>query len=223
MRYRELHSWDVSVHEAVRIQEELSRQVLLSDSFSVIRLVGGIDVSAPAHSSVGCAGIAILSFEDLSLVEFRYAKKELRWPYIPGFLSFREVPVILAALSEVECVPDVIIVDGHGIAHPRRFGIAAHLGVLLDAPTVGCAKSLLYGHYSEPGPHRGDISLLLDDTGRQIGNVVRTQDGVKPLFVSPGNRMSFNSAAKVVIESTPAYRLPEPIRFAHKLAKVHSM
>jgi len=219
MRYRELHPWDVSVNKATKIQEELSSQVSLRDSFSDIRFVGGIDVSAPANSSVGCAVVAILSFEDLRLIEFRYANRELRWPYIPGFLSFREVPVILAALENVECIPDVIIVDGQGIAHPRRFGIAAHLGVLLDAPTIGCAKSLLCGHYSELGPHRGDTALLLDDTGQQIGNVVRTRDGVKPLFVSPGNKISFNSSVRVILESTGVYRLPEPIRFAHRLAK----
>ncbi|MGB9587255.1 MAG: endonuclease V, partial [Armatimonadota bacterium] len=136
MHYRELHSWTVSVHEAAKIQEALNSQVSLIDGFAEIRSIGGIDVSAPIPSSVGCAGVAILSFEDLSLVEFRYAKKELTWPYIPGFLSFREVPVIIAALEKVECIPDVIVVDGQGIAHPRRFGIAAHLGVLLNAPTI---------------------------------------------------------------------------------------
>jgi deoxyribonuclease V len=218
MRFRRLHSWDISVQEAENVQRELSKLVSLVDGFSDIRLIAGADVSASAGSPEGHAAVAVLSFDDLELVEFRCASKELTWPYVPGFLSFRETPVILAALEQVQSNVDIVIVDGQGIAHPRRFGIASHLGILLDMPTIGCAKSVLYGTYSEPGPNKGDVSKLVDSNGVQIGNVVRTRAGVRPVFISPGHKVSFESAVKIVLDSTRDYRLPEPIRMAHRLA-----
>ncbi|MDI6829273.1 MAG: deoxyribonuclease V [Armatimonadota bacterium] len=215
MRFLELNKWDVSVEEALEIQQTLRSRVSLVDDFDEIRLVAGVDMSVPKNGNQGNAAVAILSFPDFDLVEVRQATHALQFPYIPGFLSFRESPAILKAFSEIEHVPDVIIVDGNGIAHPRGFGIAAHIGVLLDKPTIGCAKSHLY---ENPGVQRGSTTPLLNQNGRQIGNVVRTRTSVKPVFVSPGHKICFESAVKIVLECTPRYRIPEPIRIAHMFA-----
>jgi len=218
MEFRNLHPWDVSIEDAAEIQLDLRRRVSLVDGFDRIRLVAGVDVSVPSGIHEGRAAVAVLSFPDFELTELRRATRKLTMPYIPGFLSFRETPVILAAFREVERVPDVIIADGQGIAHPRGLGIAAHLGLLLDTPTIGCAKSHLFGIYEEPGPERGSSTPLLDKEGNQVGSVVRTRTGAKPVFVSPGHKMNFESAVRIVLECTPKYRIPEPIRAAHQLA-----
>jgi len=218
MEFRNLHPWDVSIEDAAEIQRDLRRRVSLVDGFGQIRLVAGVDVGIHGGAREGHAAVAVLSFPGFGLVELRRATSKLTMPYIPGFLSFRETPVILAAFREVEHVPDVIIVDGQGIAHPRGFGIAAHLGLLLDVPTIGCAKSHLFGVYEEPGLERGSSTPLLDKEGNQVGNVVRTRTGAKPVFVSPGHKVSFESAVRIVLDCTPEYRIPEPVRAAHRLA-----
>ncbi|MCL6519353.1 MAG: deoxyribonuclease V [Armatimonadetes bacterium] len=218
MRFFELHKWEVSVGEAVEIQHSLKSRVSLEDGFLDLNLIAGVDMSISKASQQGHAAVVVLSFPDLNLVEVRQATRKLQFPYVPGFLSFRESPVILQAFLAIEHVPDVVIVDGQGIAHPRGFGIASHLGVLLDIPTIGCAKSYLYGVYEEPGLERGSSTPLFDLDGRQIGNVVRTRTGVKPVFVSPGHKISFDSAVKIVLDCAPQYRLPEPIRVAHRFA-----
>lgn len=218
MKFRQLHRWDVSLEEAAEIQRDLRRRVSLVDGFPELRLVAGVDVCVPAGTNEGHAAVAILSLPDFELVEVRKATRTLTFPYIPGFLSFRETPVVFAAFEKVVHVPDVIIVDGQGIAHPRGLGIAAHLGLLLDVPAVGCAKSHLFGVYEEPGPERGAATPLLDRDGKPIGNVVRTRTGTKPVFVSPGHKVSFESSVRIVLDCSPKYRLPEPIRAAHRLA-----
>jgi deoxyribonuclease V len=164
---------------------------------------------------IGC--IAVFSYPALDLLEYTVATISKTMPYIPGYLSFREVPVLLRCYKKLRRKPDVLLVDGQGIAHPRTLGLASHLGILLDIPTIGCAKSHLYGDYHTPGQLRGDVSLLYDNE-HELGIVLRTRDGVKPLFVSPGHLVDLQDCKKYVLSSSVKYRLPEPIRFAHRTA-----
>src|SRR5262249_3199279 len=150
------------------------------------------------------------------VIEAQYAVRETRFPYVPGLLSFREAPALIDAFARVQNQPDVVLFDGQGIAHPRGLGIASHLGLFLEVPTVGCAKSLLYGHYQDPGPKAGALSPLKSRTGDVVGQVVRTKDKVKPLFISAGHRIDLGSAVRVALEMCRGYRLPEPTRLAHQ-------
>jgi deoxyribonuclease V len=218
VKYQEVHPWKVSIAEAVGIQGDLRGQVSLVDGFSRLSLVGGVDVSVPVGASEGHSAVVVMSFPGFDTVEIARGSRHLDFPYVPGFLSFREMPVVLEAFDHLECAPDVIIVDGQGIAHPRGLGIAAHLGLILDVPTIGCAKSHLYGYYEEPGSERGAVTPLLDRHDNLIGNVVRTRTNTKPVFISPGHKVSFESAVRIVLDCAPKYRLPEPIRAAHRSA-----
>jgi len=220
MRYKQLYPWNVSVKEAAEIQRSLRDQVSLVDGFDPDRVhfVGGVDVSVPRFGKTGRAAFVVLSFPELEVIEIQRAERDLELPYIPGFLSFREIPIVLAAVDKVRHEPDVIVVDGQGIAHPRRMGIAAHLGLVLDVPTIGCGKSHLYGLYEDPGPTRGSVSPLLAPDGDQIGAVVRTKDNTKPVFISPGNKVSIPTSVRMILECASKYRLPEPIRAAHNAA-----
>lgn len=200
-------------------QKELAKQVSHTNqlpSWNEIRTVAGCDVSCQKHGKVGYAGIVVLSFPQLELVDRSMAIGPLTFPYIPGLLSFRELPLLLECWRALETKPDVVICDGQGIAHPRGIGLASHFGVETGAVTVGCAKSLLVGTFREPARRRGSrTSLLLD--GEKVGEVVRSRDGVKSLFVSPGHRIDFDHASKLVLRVTSRFRQPEPIRVAHKL------
>jgi deoxyribonuclease V len=218
MKIEQLHPWNVSGKEAAQIQRDLRDKVVLRDDFGPVHLVAGIDVGIPAGTNTGNAVVVILSYPELQIVEVQRASRTLEFPYIPGFLSFREAPVILDAMEKAENVPDMIIEDGQGIAHPRGLGIAAHVGVILNIPSIGCAKSHLFGKYVEPGMERGDATPLLGRDGEQIGTVLRTRKGIKPVFISPGNRIGFESSVRWILDLTPKYRLPEPIRAAHRLA-----
>lgn len=218
MRHLQLHPWNVSVAEAAEIQRSLRSRVSLVGEFDEPRLVAGVDISVPRGSSTGRAAVVILSYPDLELVEVRHAVRPLEMPYIPGYLSFRETPIALDAFERVRNEPDIVLVDGQGIAHPRGLGIASHLGLVLDKQTVGCAKSRLTGRYTEPGIEKGSVSPLVDSGGNRIGDVVRTRTGVKPLFISPGHRIGFEGAVEAVLRCTTTYRLPEPTRIAHVMA-----
>ncbi len=207
--------WDLSPHEAMALQRELVQQLDRSGDGRSIHSVAGIDVGLKAE--VVRSALAILSYPDLGLIEQVCAERPVSFPYIPGLLSFREAPVILDALARMKSVPDVLILDGHGYAHPRRMGIASHVGILLDHPTVGCAKSRLCGDYQEPAAERGSYSWLWDQ-GEIIGAVVRTRTNVKPVFVSVGHKISLQGAIELILRCGKGYRLPEPTRKAHQLA-----
>ena len=213
---RSLHPWNVSYKEAIQIQNRLKKQLVLDLPFTTPKTVGGVDVSVSIRSCHGWAGVVVLSFPDLEVVEESWAKGKIDFPYIPGLLSFREIPLILDALKDLSAEPDVFLCDGQGIAHPRRMGLASHLGVLLGKPTIGCAKSRLVGHYHEVGPMKGDYSLLTDK-GETIGAALRTRSGTKPIFVSPGYGLSIRKAIEVALCCCMKYRIPEPIRAAHRL------
>jgi deoxyribonuclease V len=213
-----LHRWNVSVEEAIALQEQL--RPLLQQAASIaldqIRTVAGVD-GAYDEAGRGRAAAVVYSLPDLRDVEQATAVKEVSFPYVPGLLSFREGPVALAALAQLKAQPDVLLFDGQGYAHPRRFGLASHLGLYLGRPSIGCAKTRLIGTYDEPGPNRGDSAPLLD-AGETIGMVVRTKEGTRPVFVSVGYRIDLPTAVAVVLRCVRGYRLPEPIRAADRLA-----
>jgi len=212
-----LHEWDLPYTEAVALQKKLAGHVSLRPRCSAgIRTVAGVDVSYEKHGDEFFAGIVVLGLPDFDLVEERTARARVSFPYIPGLLSFRELPVLLKAWTSLEAVPDVVLVDGQGIAHPRRLGLASHLGLWLDLPTVGCAKSRLCGDFEEPGRRKGSGSPLLLN-GERVGTVLRSRDGVRPLFISPGHLMDVASAERIALACCARFRQPEPTRLAHLL------
>ena len=214
------HRWDVTPDEAVAIQQRLRAEISQAEptepiTLDQIRTVAGIDVS---YREIGRAAIAVFSFPDLELIEEVTATREVTFPYIPGLLSFREGPVVLTAFERLRTQPDLLIFDGQGYAHPRRLGLARHMGAYLNWPSIGCAKSRLTGRYDEPGPEPGAWSPLM--SGREeIGRVVRTKARVKPVFVSVGYRITLPLAVEIVLRCTRGYRLPEPTRIADRLTK----
>ncbi|MBD2683180.1 MULTISPECIES: deoxyribonuclease V [Nostoc] len=218
MKIYQHHAWPSTVEEAIVIQEQLRNQVITSDKLQEpVQYVAGVDMGFEADGTISRAAVAVLSFPDLQVIETSLAHRPTSFPYIPGFLSFREIPAVLDALEKIKTTPDLILCDGQGIAHPRRFGIASHLGVLLDMPTIGVAKSLLIGKYEELPETRGNWRSLIHK-GEIIGAVLRSRTGVKPLYVSSGHRISLATAIDYVLRCTPKYRLPETTRIADKLA-----
>ena len=215
MRLAHEHPWNVSPQEAIAIQRQLRQWVAAKNELGEVKTVAGVDVSTRGEMSH--AAVVILSYPDLNPLASSTATLPLQFPYIPGLLSFREAPAVLAAFDKLSKLPDLIIVDGQGMAHPRRLGIATHLGVLLDHPTVGCAKSWLCGTYEQPPATAGSFSYLYD-RDEVIGAVVRTRNGVEPLFVSIGHKVDLDTAIAYVLRCCRNYRLPETTRWAHKVA-----
>ncbi len=202
--------------QAVQLQQELRHQVRLEDDFGEIRTVAGVDLRIRIGSTEGRCGVVALSFPELEVIEERVHTGKVTFPYVPGLLAFREIPIFIETFELLGCKPDLVFFDGHGYAHPRRFGLACHAGVLLDLPSIGCAKSRLIGEYEDPGVEAGSTSPLMDN-GELIGQVLRTKTGVKPVFISPGHRLSFASATSFALQCTRGHRIPEPTRLAHIL------
>lgn len=209
-----VQAWDGSFESARALQDSLCERVEHEDRFGAVRWVAGVDVSADRGSDWLHAAIVVLDRSSGEIVDVGSVRGRARTPYVPGYLSFRELPPVLAAVAKLGRVPDLIVCDGHGVAHPRRFGIACHLGVALDLPVVGCAKSRLVGRHREPGWRRGSHTPLIHE-GERIGDVLRTREGVKPIFVSVGHRVSIESGRRLLLELAPRLRLPIPIRAAH--------
>ena len=209
--------WPRSAAEAVALQRDLAHRVIVEDRVGPVRRVAGVDVGFPGGGSTARAAIAALAFPGLDPVEQVVAQCPVGFPYVPGLLSFRELPVVLAALSKLAVLPDVLLVDGQGRAHPRRFGIACHLGVLTGLPTVGVAKTRLVGEHGRVPDRRG-AWVALHHRGEVVGAVLRTRVGVKPVFVSTGHRVSLPYAVELVMACTTRYRLPQTTRAAHALA-----
>ncbi len=214
MKIRNLHSWDLTPKEAVALQRELACRVDARTPLSRCDLIAGADVSYGRFSKVFFAGVVVLRADDMTVVEKQGAVLESPFPYVPGLLSFRETPALLEAFAKLKSEPDVILLDGHGFSHPRRFGLACHVGLCLDRPCVGFAKTLLIGEYQEPAQTAGSMTPLMDK-GDIIGQVARTRTAVKPVFVSVGHKIDLASACRVVIQSCRGCRLPEPNRQAH--------
>lgn len=217
MRFRSLHRWDLPPAEAIALQKRLAPQVIRRDDFQKIRIVAGVDLSLDDEKGIGYAGVVLFEFPSLVEVGRVQAAAPLTFPYVPGLLSFREGPVLLKAFQKMKVKPDLILFDGQGTAHPRRFGIASHLGLILDLPSIGCAKSLLCGTHEEPGLKRGSWSPILEK-GETIGAVVRTRDGVKPVFVSIGHRVGLKTAIEIVLKCHDGVRIPKPTRVADQFA-----
>jgi deoxyribonuclease V len=216
MRFKKHHAWNVSAGEAVEIQKRLYPLLNLKEFSGPINYVAGTDISFSKDSDLLWAGVTVFSYPDLVKIEERCVRDVTRFPYIPGLLSFREVPGIIKVLKQLKTEPDLILCDGQGIAHPRGLGLASHLGLFIDKPTIGCAKSRLVGQFSEVGNIKGDyVSLLIK--GEVKGAVLRTRTGTKPLFISPGNRITLDHSLKVVMACCDKYRIPKPIRETHLL------
>jgi deoxyribonuclease V len=217
MQLHHQHPWALTPKEAIALQRTLAAYVRVADRFGEVRRVAGVDVGYEQNNTITRAAVAVLDYPALTLHEYAIAREPTRFPYIPGLLSFREVPAVLAALEQLSTLPDMLLCDGQGIAHPRRLGIASHLGVLLDLPTIGVAKSRLIGSHDEPAQEKGAWEPLLDK-GEAIGCVLRSRSGVQPLYISPGHRVGLESARLWVMACLTRYRLPETTRWAHRLA-----
>jgi len=217
-----MSDWPTTFEEALAIQQQLRAQVVTHDDFGEIQTVAGVDAgyeedAAGVGQGIARAAIVVLEFPSLRPLDYAIARRPTNFPYVPGFLSFRETPAVLAALDELRIRPDLLICDGQGIAHPRRFGIACHIGLLSDLPAIGCAKSLLTGRYGALPDERG-ATVPLVHHGEQIGVALRSRAGTKPLFISIGHRVSLDSAVRIVMACTTKYRLPETTRAADGLA-----
>lgn len=211
-----MHEWNLTPKEAVEVQNRLRSEVKLVPLPAAPNLIGGCDVSMNMFAKDGFAGFVTLSFPELREIAHAVVKSELKFPYIPGLLSFREIPLLMKAWEKLSVKPDVLMVDGIGVAHPRRLGIASHLGLILDMPTIGVAKSVLIGTYAEPGNEPGDSSHLIDPkTGEIIGAALRTKKNVKPVFISPGHKITLKEAVELVRACVRKHRIPEPTRHAH--------
>lgn len=210
--------YPASTAEALTIQRDLIGRLELSNRFGSVGTIAGIDVGYDIAANASKASIVVLDFPGLRVIEAVTASLPTGFPYIPGLLSFREIPVILEALKRLRTVPDLLMVDGQGIAHPRRMGIAAHLGLVTGLPTIGVAKSRLCGQFEEPGLLRGDRSDLIEK-GERIGVALRSRDGTRPLFISPGHRIDIETSVEFVLKCLTRYRLPEPTRLADRYSK----
>jgi len=221
VKVRRFHRWDLTYDEAVAVQRRLAARVRQGPPLRKVETVAGADVSAGRKDETIAAVVVVMRLKTLEILEVSRAKMRARWPYVPGLLSFREAPVVLEAFRQLKTRPDLVICDGQGRAHPRRLGLASHVGLALGVPTIGCAKSLLVGTVPrEPGRRRGGRAPLMDG-GERIGTALRTQTGVKPVFVSVGHRIDLASAERWILAASPRFRLAEPIRAAHRLVTAY--
>lgn len=213
-----LHPWKVNTERAIQIQENLKSRILQKNGLSEYKTIAGADVSYSKGKNSLSGAIVVLSFPDMNLIEQATASGEITFPYIPGLLTFREGPILIKTFQRLRKKPDLIIFDGQGIAHPRRIGLASHLGLWFDIPSIGCAKTLLTGEFKDPGPFKGDYEWIFKD-GEKLGAVLRTKDLVKPLFISPGHRIDLYTSMNIVLKSCIRFRIPEPLRKAHQLSR----
>jgi len=215
-RYTPLHDWDVTPREAVELQKSLRERVVIAPLKRPVETIAGTDISFNKFSTTMYAGIVVLRLPSLEVVEEVGVVSETRFPYVPGLLSFRETPSVLEAWAKLKTEPDAVMFDGQGLAHPRRVGIACHVGLMIERPTLGCAKSVLVGKYEEPPTERGSWSPLVDK-GETVGAALRTKDRVQPIFVSPGHLIDLKDAINLTLACDGGYRQPEPTRLAHHL------
>jgi len=213
-----LHSWKVDVRKAIQIQEDLRDRVVVKKTFSEVKTIGGGDVSYSKNRNLLLGAIAVISFPKMETLDISTAHGEIPFPYIPGLLSFREGPILIQIFQKLKVKPDLMIYDGQGIAHPRRFGLASHLGLWLDLPSIGCAKTPLLEGFVSAGASKGSFELIRRD-GKEVGAVLRTKDNVKPLFISPGHRIDLLTSIQIILESCQGFRFPEPLRRAHQATR----
>lgn len=216
MTYNSIHPWDVTPAEAVALQQQMRQQIRIEPLTGPVRTIAGCDISFNKFEETVYAGIVVLSLLDLSVIEEVGVVSKATFPYVPGLLSFREAPALLEAWEKLETAPDVVMFDGQGIAHPRRIGIASHIGLFIGRPSFGCAKSVLVGKYDEPAPERGNWSPMTHYR-EEIGAALRTKDRTNPVYVSPGHLIDLPSAIELTLACFGGYRIPEPTRRAHNL------
>jgi deoxyribonuclease V len=216
---RQPYRWDVSPSEAIAIQRELSCKVEVSKLCGPARYIAGLDAAFTPDGKWCLAALVLWDMQDRAVVEQHVTRSRWTFPYVPGLLSFREAPALLAALIKLQTQPDVLMCDGQGLAHPRRFGLACHIGLLTGLPSIGCAKSILVGKHGALNLERGS-KVPLEDCGERIGTVLRTRNGVNPVYVSVGHRIDLAGAEKIVLQCAMRYRLPEPTRLADQLSKI---
>jgi deoxyribonuclease V len=217
-----MHTWNVSPKEAIEIQKELRSKINIEPFNKPIKYIAGADVSLNMFSTTAYAGIIVLKYPELIEVEHSVVKTEITFPYIPGLLSFREIPALIEAWEKLKQKPDVIVVDGQGIAHPRRLGIATHFGLVIDMPTIGCAKSILTGIHKDLSVIPGSTTELIDkNTNERIGTLLRSKIRSNPLIISPGNKITQEEADTIIKDTLRGYRLPEPTRQAHELVNAY--
>jgi deoxyribonuclease V len=223
MQTKNLHSWNLSYSQAIDLQKRLASKVQFTPLKKPPKLIAGLDCAFTKNGQKIIAAAVVVKLPDFDLIETTTALRKVTFPYIPGLLSFREAPACIAAVEKLKAGPDAFIIDGQGIAHPRRLGLAAHLGLFFDKPTIGCAKSRLTGYFEDPPPEKGAYTLLkdkkssrLDTSDEVIGAVVRSRSNVEPLFVSVGNKCLLKDAIKITLDCAIKYRLPEPTRLAHQ-------
>ena len=217
MKLHRIHSWKLTPKEAIRLQERLKKKIVLKNAFESLKdlkFIAGCDLALDLKKNHAIGGVIVFSFPELKEVERKIVVRKLTFPYVPGLLSFREGPVLLDAIESLKIEPDLFVFDGQGIAHPRRLGLASHMGLFLKKPTIGCAKSRLYGQYREPHWKKGSFSPLVGDDGKPMGVVLRTRDHVRPVFVSPGHKIRIGTASRVILKCCDGFRIPKPTRFA---------
>lgn len=220
------HSWDVTPKEAVEIQKKLRESVKIGPfpgGLESVKLIAGADVSMNLYSNTVYAGFVVMTYPNLEIVDESVVKTETKFPYVPGLLSFREIPALLMAWKKLKTRPDLIVVDGVGIAHPRRIGIASHLGVMLDVPTIGSAKSILVGIHGNLNEEAGSVAVMVDPKLPEdvIGGALRTKRKVRPVYVSPGHHITLEESIKIISSCIRKHRLPEPVRMAHETMNRH--
>lgn len=209
-----MHISDILIKEAKEIQTRLSEKLVVGGKPHKIDYVAAVDVAYINEENISVCAVVLFSYLTLELQYVTFCHNTISYPYIPGLLYLREGPIILKTFQEIKIQPDIIILDGQGIAHPRRFGLASYIGLCLNIPAIGCAKSSLYGSYEEPGKKKGSRSILYDELSEPIGVVLRSRDNVKPVFISPGHLVGINESVEIVINCLTTYRIPEPLRFA---------
>ncbi len=218
MKFQPLHKWNLPPSEAVELQKQLSYEVITTDDFEKpIKTVAGIDLGYDLTTNTCRAAAVVLKLPELAPLELSETFMPIQFPYVPGLLSFRETPAAIAVLEKLETLPDLILCDGQGLAHPRRFGIACHIGIITNIPTIGVAKSVLVGKFKNLGETRGSTAPLIH-RGEEVGVALRTRTKVQPVYVSVGHKISLETAIKYVLECAPKYRLPETTRLADKMA-----
>lgn len=213
------HRWDLDYDDAVLLQRELAGKVSLDPISKKIRWVAGGDLSFNRYGEIAYSGFVVYDIDKNTVVEEVSTQAELMYPYIPGLLSFREMPPLLKAWQKLSTEPDVVMLDGHGISHPRGLGLASHFGLWVDKPTIGCAKNLLVGDCSEPGTNKGQASVLWLKN-KKVGFVLRTRTNVKPIYVSPGHKIEMQQAKDITLRCSPRYKIPEPTRAAHNCVNI---
>ncbi len=214
-----LHSWKVSVQKAIQIQEHLKDRVVLKKTFSKAKTIGAGDVAYSKNRDQLFGAVVVLAFPEMRILDIATAFGNIPFPYIPGLLGFREGPILIKAFQKLKVKPDVMIFDGQGIAHPRGFGLASHVGLWLDVPSIGCAKTPLLAELTSPGPLKGSFELIRRGS-QEVCAVLRTKDKVKPIFVSPGHRIDLLTSIQLILASCRGFRLPEPLRRAHQISRL---